>query len=87
VSVQAQILNLLLKLQQEMDLAMIFISHDLSVVRHISDRVAVMYFGEIVEHGSVKQIFDAPKAEYTRKLLSAIPVSHPRLRKRKPARA
>jgi oligopeptide transport system ATP-binding protein len=87
VSVQAQILNLLLKLQREMDLALIFISHDLSVVRHISDRVAVMYFGKIVEYGDVQQIFEAPQADYTRQLLSAIPVSHPRLRKRKPVPA
>ena len=82
VSVQAQILNLLLKLQQEMELAIIFISHDLSVVRHISDRVAVMYFGKIVEYGTVHEIFDTPQADYTRELLSAIPVSHPRERRR-----
>lgn len=82
VSVQAQILNLLLKLQQEMDLAMIFISHDLSVVRHVSDKVAVMYFGKIVEQGTVKEIFDSPQQEYTKSLLSAIPVTHPKDRKR-----
>lgn len=83
VSVQAQILNLLLKLQQEMDLAMIFISHDLSVVRHVSDRVAVMYFGKIVEQGSVQDIFESPKAEYTKTLLAAIPANHPKNRRRK----
>ncbi len=83
VSVQAQILNLLLELQQEMDLAMIFIYHDLSVVRHVSDRVAVMYFGKIVEHGTVQEIFTSPKSDYTKTLLAAIPVSHPRDRKRK----
>lgn len=83
VSVQAQILNLLLKLQQEMNLAMIFISHDLSVVRHISDKVAVMYFGKVVEQGSVSEIFESPKADYTKTLLSAIPANHPKNRKRK----
>ncbi|MDB1123956.1 ABC transporter ATP-binding protein [Vibrio algarum] len=86
VSVQAQILNLLLQLQQEMDLAMIFISHDLSVVRHVSDRVAVMYFGKVVEYGTVSEIFSSPKDEYTKTLLAAIPVSHPSKRKRKPHR-
>lgn len=83
VSVQAQILNLLLQLQQEMDLAIIFISHDLSVVKHISDRVAVMYFGKMVELGSVKEIYESPQAEYTKTLLAAIPVTHPRDRIRK----
>ncbi|PSU28892.1 ABC transporter ATP-binding protein [Photobacterium lutimaris] len=83
VSVQAQILNLLLQLQQEMNLAIIFISHDLSVVKHISDRVAVMYFGKVVEMGDVRDIYSNPQADYTKKLLSAIPITHPRDRKRK----
>ncbi|WP_075762750.1 ABC transporter ATP-binding protein [Photobacterium proteolyticum] len=83
VSVQAQILNLLLELQQEMDLAMIFISHDLSVVKNISDRVAVMYQGKIVELGGVKEIYESPQADYTKTLLAAIPVTHPRERTRK----
>lgn len=82
VSVQAQILNLLLDLQQEMNLAMIFISHDLSVVKHVSDRVVVMNAGEIVEQGSAKAIYSSPKNEYTKRLLSAVPISHPRQRKR-----
>lgn len=86
VSVQAQILNLLLQLQKEMDLAMIFISHDLSVVKHISDRVAVMYFGKIVELGLVKDIYESPQADYTKTLLAAIPVTHPRDRLRKKPR-
>jgi oligopeptide transport system ATP-binding protein len=83
VSVQAQILNLLLSLQQEMDLAMIFISHDLSVVRHVSDRVAVMYFGKVVEYGTVTEIFHSPKHDYTKTLLDAIPVTHPKNRRRR----
>lgn len=83
VSVQAQILNLLLQLQKEMDLAMIFISHDLSVVRNISDRVAVMYLGKIVELGDVKDIYEFPQDSYTKMLLAAIPVTHPRDRTRK----
>lgn len=83
VSVQAQILNLLLQLQQEMNLAIIFISHDLSVVKHISDRVAVMYFGKVVEMGDAREIYSNPQADYTKKLLSAIPITHPRDRKRK----
>ena len=83
VSVQAQILNLLLQLQKEMDLAMIFISHDLSVVRNISDRVAVMYLGKIVELGDVKDIYEFPQDSYTKVLLAAIPATHPRDRTRK----
>ncbi|MGR5065694.1 ABC transporter ATP-binding protein [Photobacterium sp. DNB22_13_2] len=83
VSVQAQILNLLLQLQQEMNLAIIFISHDLSVVKHISDRVAVMYFGKVVEMGDAREIYSNPQADYTKKLLSAIPITHPRDRRRK----
>ncbi|WP_377299460.1 dipeptide ABC transporter ATP-binding protein [Rhizobium sp. SGZ-381] len=73
VSIQAQIINLLKKLQDEMGLTYVFISHDLSVVRHISDEVAVMYLGRIVEHGSVRQVFDAPAHPYTQALLSSIP--------------
>ncbi|GAL07580.1 oligopeptide transport ATP-binding protein OppF [Photobacterium aphoticum] len=83
VSVQAQILNLLLQLQKEMNLAIIFISHDLSVVKHISDNVVVMYFGKVVEMGPAKEIYANPQAEYTKKLLSAIPITHPKDRKRK----
>ncbi|MCF8778231.1 ATP-binding cassette domain-containing protein [Vibrio sp. IRLE0018] len=83
VSVQAQIINLLLKLQQEMNLAIIFISHDLSVVRQVSDNVAVMYFGEIVEYGKSVDIYNDPQNDYTKKLLSAIPITHPKYRTRK----
>ena len=73
VSVQAQILNLLLQLQAEMDLTMLFVSHDLSVVRHVSDRIAVMYLGEIVEIGQTRAVFNAPRHPYTEALFSVIP--------------
>ncbi|MGR2804441.1 ABC transporter ATP-binding protein [Vibrio harveyi] len=77
VSVQAQILNLLLKIQREMNLSIIFISHDLSVVKHISDHVAVMKKGKVVEMGTAKEVYSSPKNEYTKELLSAIPITHP----------
>lgn len=73
VSIQAQVLNLLLDLQEEFNLTYIFISHDLSVVEHISDRIMVMYFGDVVELSTVDELFENPKADYTKKLLSAIP--------------
>ncbi len=73
VSIQAQVLNLIKQLQRESGVSLLFISHDLGVVRHISDRVAVMYQGQIVETGDKLQIFEAPQHDYTRKLLNSIP--------------
>lgn len=77
VSIQAQVLNLLADLQEEMNLAYLFISHDLSVVRHIGDEIVVMYLGRPVEHGSRDEIFRNPQHPYTRALLSATPVADP----------
>ncbi|KYJ98906.1 ABC transporter ATP-binding protein [Microbacterium sp. p3-SID338] len=77
VSIQAGVINLLDELKTKLGLSYLFVAHDLSVVRHIADRVAVMYLGEFVEHGDVDQVFDDPQHPYTKALLSAIPVPDP----------
>ena len=83
VSVQSKILNLLLELQERMGLTYVFISHDLSVVRHISDRIAVMYLGKIVEMGGAQTLYDQACHPYTKALLSAIPFPDPTLGKKR----
>lgn len=84
VSIQSQIINLLEELQNELNITYLFISHDLSVVKHISERIAVMYLGKIVEIAESKDLFENPAHPYTKALLSAIPVSDPTMRKERP---
>jgi peptide/nickel transport system ATP-binding protein len=81
VSIRAQIVNLLLELQREMQLALLFIAHDLAVVRHVSDEVAVMYLGSIVEQAPAAEIYTRPAHPYTRALISAIPIPDPKRRR------
>ena len=81
ISIQAQVLNILMDLQEEMNLALVFISHDLSVVRRIADQIMVMYLGKVVEQGDAKMIFDNPSHPYTQALLGATPAVDPKLRR------
>ena len=78
VSIQAQVVNLLMDLRRDLDLAMLFISHDLHVVRHLCNRIVVMYLGRIVEEGPAEKVFGTPSHPYTRALLAATPSLHPR---------
>ncbi|WP_026556082.1 ABC transporter ATP-binding protein [Arthrobacter sp. 35W] len=86
VSIQAQVLNLLGDLQQEFGLAYLFVSHDLSVVRHIADEIAVMYLGRIVERGAADAVFRGPEHPYTRSLLASAPIADPTRSRQRPPR-
>ncbi len=82
VSIQSQILNLLLDLQQDMQLSYLFVAHDLAVVKHVSDRIAIMYLGHIMEMGEADEVYENPKHPYTRALIAAIPEPDPSRRGR-----
>ncbi|MBV9706414.1 MAG: ABC transporter ATP-binding protein [Chloroflexi bacterium] len=83
VSVRAQVLNLLQRLQQQFNLTYLFVSHDLSVVRHVADRIAVMYLGKIVELADRDELYTAPKHPYTKALLSAVPIPDPQIERKR----
>lgn len=79
VSIRAQVINLLMDLQKELGISMLFISHDIAVVRHIAQRTLVMYLGEVVELGDTEQVVESPQHDYTKKLIAAVPVPDPKL--------
>ena len=83
VSIQAQVINLLNELRHKMGLTVLFIAHDLSVVKHFSDKMAVMYFGRMVEFAESQELFDHPMHPYTKSLLSAIPLPDPHYEKQR----
>jgi oligopeptide transport system ATP-binding protein len=78
VSIRAQIINLLADLQQELGLTYVFVAHDIGIVRHVSDRIAVMHEGKIVEEGPADQVCEQPRDDYTKQLLAAVPIADPR---------
>ena len=78
VSVQAQVVNLLMQLQDELGISLLFIAHDLSVVKHISNRIMVLYFGNVVEVGTADQVINHPQHEYTQKLIASVPIPDPK---------
>ena len=80
VSIQAQVINLLKSLQKDLKLSLIFITHDLSIAKHISDNILVLYFGKTVEIASSKELFENPQHEYTKKLISSVPIPAPTLK-------
>jgi peptide/nickel transport system ATP-binding protein/oligopeptide transport system ATP-binding protein len=83
VSIQAQVINLMMDLQREKNLSYLFIAHDLAVVEHISHRIAVMYLGKIVEHTDRQTLFTRPSHPYTEALLAAVPIPNPRPKRKK----
>lgn len=83
VSIQAGVINLLEDLKRRLGLSYLFVAHDLSVVRHLSDRLAVMYKGQFVESGPTDEVFENPQADYTKKLLEAIPIPDPEAARRR----